>query len=156
MESNDKLKEINIKNRTSYYFGDICKIEDFDLDNILIDEKSYENILIYNISYKSLIDSTPLHIRFDKIDGFIRVYDGTRYLVLFGSEKYDSIYDRIRYLISVKSGITYIISHDYATIKVHSYNSLPLEKTMTLRNLIINVESVWNKDKNNYYYNNYY
>ena len=29
------------------------------------------------------------------MDGFIRGYDGTRYLILFGSEKYDSIYDRI-------------------------------------------------------------
>ena len=45
------------------------------------------------------MDAKPLCIRFDKIDGFIRVYDRTRYLVLFGSEKYDSIYNRIRYLI---------------------------------------------------------
>ena len=73
MESNDKLKEIDIKNCTCYYFDDISKVKDFDLDNILIDKKSYENILVYNISYKSLIDSTPLRIRFDKIDGFIRV-----------------------------------------------------------------------------------
>ena len=39
---------------------------DFDLDNILIDEKSHENILIYDISYKTLIGSKPLQIRFDK------------------------------------------------------------------------------------------
>ena len=38
MESNDKLKEINVKNRVFYYFDDIIKIEDFDLDNILVDE----------------------------------------------------------------------------------------------------------------------
>ena len=55
----------------------MIKIEDFDLDNILIDEKSYEIILFCNISYKSLIDSKSLRIIFDKIDGFIRVYDGT-------------------------------------------------------------------------------
>ena len=47
------------------------KIEDFDLDNVLVDEKSYENILVYNISYKNLIVAKSLHIRFDKIDGFI-------------------------------------------------------------------------------------
>ena len=41
-----------------------------------------------------------LHIRFDKIDGFIRIYDGTRHLGLSGSEKYDAIYNRIRYLIT--------------------------------------------------------
>ena len=112
-------------------------LKDFVLDNILTDKKPYENILVYNISDKSLIDSRCLYIRFNKIDGFIRVYDGTRYLVLFGSEKYDSIYDRIRYLISAKSEITYIISHNYAIIKVDSYDSLPLEKTMTFHNVII-------------------
>ena len=57
---------------------DIIEIEDFDPDNILIDENSYENILVYNNLRKSLIDCKPLRIRFDKIDGFIRVYDGTR------------------------------------------------------------------------------
>ena len=39
MDSNDELKEIDIKNRTCYYFDDIIKFENFDLDNILIDEK---------------------------------------------------------------------------------------------------------------------
>ena len=73
MGSNDKLKEIDIKNYTCYYFDDIIKTEDFDLDNILIYEKSYENISVYNISYKSLIDSKSLRITFDKIDGIIRV-----------------------------------------------------------------------------------
>ena len=96
MESNDKLKEIDIINDTCYYFDDIIKTEDFDPDNILMDEESYERILVYNISYKSLNDSKPLCIRFDKIDGFSRVYDGTRYLVLFGSERYNSICNRIR------------------------------------------------------------
>ena len=45
MESNE-LKKVCIENRTCYYFDDILELEDFDLDNILIDEKSHENILI--------------------------------------------------------------------------------------------------------------
>ena len=85
--------------------------------------KNRMKILFYNILYKILIDSKPLRTRFDKIDGYIRVYDGARHLVLFGSEKYDFIYKRIRYLISVKCGITYNISHNYAKIKVDSYES---------------------------------
>ena len=97
-----------------------------------------------------MIDAKPFHIRFDKIDGFIRIYDGTKYLVLFGSGKYDFIYNR---LIIVKSGITYVISHNYAKIKVDSYDSLPLEKTMTFRNVIKLIKSFFNKDENNYYYN---
>ena len=103
MESNDKLKEINIKNR-SYYFDGIIKIEDFDFDNILLVEKSYRNILIYDISYKVLIGAKPLRVRFDTVDKFITVYDGAKYLVLFGSVKYNAIKNRIRYLISRKSG----------------------------------------------------
>ena len=34
----------------------------------------------------------------------LRVYDGTGYLVLFSTEKYDGIYKKIRYLISIKKG----------------------------------------------------
>ena len=55
MQSNNKLKEINIKKHTCYYFDDIVKFKDVDLDDILIDEKSYKNILVYNISYKTLV-----------------------------------------------------------------------------------------------------
>ena len=44
----------------------------------------------------------PLRIRFDDRDGFIKIYDGIRYLILFGSIPYDAIYNRIRYLISEK------------------------------------------------------
>ena len=45
----------------------MIKNEDFDLHNILTDEKSYENILVYNILHKIFIDSKPLRIRFNKI-----------------------------------------------------------------------------------------
>ena len=38
MDSNNKLKEIDIKNRVWYYFNDIIKFGDFYLDNILISE----------------------------------------------------------------------------------------------------------------------
>ena len=50
MESNDKLNGFDIKDRTGYCFDDTIKIKDFYLDNILKDEKSYKNILVYNIS----------------------------------------------------------------------------------------------------------
>ena len=80
--------------------------------------------MVYNISYCV----KPLHIRFDKVHGFIRVYDGTRYLTLFEAGKYCATFNRIRYLIGVKSGVTYVISHNYEKIKINSYDSLPLEK----------------------------
>ena len=91
---NNKFKLV--ENRTCYYSNNIIRLEDFDIDNILMDEKSHTNTLISDISYKTLT----------------------------GSE-----------------------------IKFHSYHSLPIEKTMTLHNVIIIIKSVLNKDKNHYYYN---
>ena len=82
MDSDDELREIDIKNCRYYYFGDMIKIEDFDINKIFIDEKPLENVFLYNISSKSLVDSKPLCVTLDKIDGFVRVYDGTRILVI--------------------------------------------------------------------------
>ena len=140
----NNLKETNIENGTCYYFHDLIQIEDFTPDIILIDEKSYENILVYKISYKSLIDSRPFRIRFDKLDGFIRVYDWTKCFVLFGSEKDDFIYNRITYLIGIKSGITYVTSHNYAKIKIDSFDSSPL-KNNDIHSVTVHIKSVWNK-----------
>ena len=63
-------------------------------------------------------------------------------------------FNKIGHLISQKVvGITYVISHNYARIKVDIYDSLPLEKTLTLHNVIILIKSVFNKTQNHYYHN---
>ena len=135
---NYEFRKVQIKNCKWHYFDDIIKLE-------VVDEKSHENILVYDISYATLIDSKLLCIRFDKIDGFIRIYDRTRYLTLFGSGKY-VFYNRIRYLVSQKSGITYIFSH-FTKMSIDYYDSLTIEKRLTLCNIIIHIKAVLNKDK---------
>ena len=105
--------------------------------------------MIFDISYKTFIGSKPLCIRFYEIDEFIRIYDGTRNLALFGSEEYNAISNRIIYLISLKSGVTYIFSHYFGKIKV---DFLSIEKILSLHNVIMLIKSVLNKDKNHYYY----
>ena len=97
-----RIKKNDIENCTCFYFENIIKIEGFDLDNILIDEKPYENILVYDISHNTWTGTKPLCIRFDKLDLFVKVFDGARYLVSFGGEKYDLVSNRIRYFIGVK------------------------------------------------------
>ena len=72
----------------------------------------------------------PLHIWFDKVHGFFKVYDGARSLLLFSSKRYDAIYDRIRNFISQKWGITYSTDHDFGRMKIDSYNFLPIEKNI--------------------------
>ena len=65
MESKDKLKEIDIKNCMCYYFDDMIRFWDWDIEfnDILLDKKSYEtseNILVYDISYKTPMGEKPL------------------------------------------------------------------------------------------------
>ena len=72
--------------------------------------------------------------------------------MLLGPKKYDALYNRIRFLISQKSGITYIFSHYIAKIEVDSYDFLPIEKRLNLHNVIMYIKSVLNKDKNHYCY----
>ena len=112
--------------------------------------------MIQNTLCKTFIGAKPLHIRFEKIDGFIKIYDGTKYLILSGperSERYDEIYDSIKYIISEKSDITYSISHNFTKMKVDSSDPFLLEKTMTFHDVIMLIKSVFNTDKNSYFYN---
>ena len=73
MESTNKLKETDFKNRMCCYFDSVTRFwnRDIEFRDILLDEKSYEtseNILSYDISYKTSIGAKPLRIRFHKID----------------------------------------------------------------------------------------
>ena len=47
---------------------------------------------------------------------------------------------------------TKVFSHDYAKIKIDSYDSLCLEKTLNLHNVKTLIKSVFNKDENHCYY----
>ena len=122
---NHKLKETNLKNRACYYFDDI-NINDLDLDKIYIHEKSYENILINGVAYKTPYGTNPLGIVFDKVDGYIRKYDKSRYLaLLYSNEKNERIFDRIIYLIMLKSIISDVYSHRYTKTNINSDDNLP-------------------------------
>ena len=60
--NSNKLGKTDIKNRLFYYFGDINikwllsltgNIKSLNLDNFSSNVKSYENILIYDVAYKT-------------------------------------------------------------------------------------------------------
>ena len=88
----------------------------------------------------------------DKADVFVRVCDGTMYFVIIDPEKYDSIDGRFRFLISLKSGIMYLVSHNYVRIKRDLYDALALENALSLHYVIILLKSVFNKNQNYYDY----
>ena len=128
MGSNYELKRTD--NRTCYFCDDIIKTEDFDFYNIFKDEKSYENVLVYNISYKTLFGAKPLRIK--KSTNHMDLLEFMMELLLLFS-------------------IAHVFSQSHASVKVYSYDSLPL--TLTFHNVLIHIKSVFNKDQNHYYYN---
>ena len=53
------LKQIDIKNRTYYFYNDMINIKKFDSNLLKINKKSYKDVGIYNIGYITIkkIDS---------------------------------------------------------------------------------------------------
>ena len=49
-----EVKEINIKNRTYFYFDDMIDRRNFHLDLLKVDKKSYKDIDIYYIGYNTI------------------------------------------------------------------------------------------------------
>ena len=88
------IKEINIKNRTYYFFDDMINIKDFDPNLLKIDKKSYKNIDIYYIGYITMKDSdyvkiksvNPLYLIINEVDGYIKEKNGNKYLIFNSAE----------------------------------------------------------------------
>ena len=60
----EKFKQINIKNRSSYFCDDMINIKNFHSNLIKIDRKSYKDIDIYYIGYikiKKFSDCENVH-----------------------------------------------------------------------------------------------
>ena len=62
---------------------------------------------------------------------------------------FDKICDRIKYLITEKSGVTNSIDHNVRKIRIDSYDSWPIEKILTLHDITELIKSVVYKNKNN-------
>ena len=70
-----KVKQINIKNRTYYFYYDQINLKDFDARLWKVDKKNYKEIDIYYIGYvtfkkiancKNINRVNPLHLTIDK------------------------------------------------------------------------------------------
>ena len=77
------IKQMNIKNRTYYFYNNLINIKDFHSSLLKLDKKSSKNITIYYIRYVTKkpeykIDSVyPLYLFVD--DGFIEEKEENKY-----------------------------------------------------------------------------
>ena len=76
-----KVKELNIKNRTYYYFNDIINIKDFHSNLLRIDKKQYKDIDIYYIGHitikkfddcENINSVSPLYLMIHSATGYFK------------------------------------------------------------------------------------
>ena len=93
-----------------YYFHDEINGSKINFSNILLNKKLYENISVYNSSYKTPTGPKSLCVRFDKIDEFIISHDGKiKHFILFHYGLFNKICDKVKYLMSRKSGLQIVL-----------------------------------------------
>ena len=91
----NKVKDVDIKNRTYYFFNDMINIKNFDLNNIKLDEESYKNILIQYIGHVKMKDwkyikiysVNPLYLLFNKLNEYFEEINENKYLTLVPSNE---------------------------------------------------------------------
>ena len=89
-------KQINIKNRTYYFYNDIIDIENFDAKLLKIDKKSYKDIDIFNIGYvtkkkigncMNINSVNPLYLGITRVNGYIEEKDKDKNLVFHSTDE---------------------------------------------------------------------
>ena len=84
------LKQINIRNRTYYFYINIIDIEEFNLSLLKIDKKSYKDIDIYYIGYitikkigdcENIYSVNTLYLLVNHASGYIEEKNGNKYLI---------------------------------------------------------------------------
>ena len=85
-----ETKQIDIKNRTYYFYNDIIDLKDFDARLLKIDKNSNKSIGIYNIGYitnkkidncESVYTANPLYLCVYQVNGCIEEKRANKYLV---------------------------------------------------------------------------
>ena len=157
-----EIKQINIKNRTYYFYNDITDIKNFDGWLLKIDKKSYKNIGIYNIGYttikkiddcKNIRSVDPLYLLIAHVNGYIEEKAVDKYLVFDSTDenkellkKYNNAFNGIRDKVKEISRDECNYEKDYMKIKFNSDDNLPLNKPLNFHNMTITIRSVFEED----------
>ena len=85
-----EVKQIEIKNRTYYFYYDMINLKNFEPNLLKIDKKSYKNIGIYKVGYitiekiddyESIYSVNPLYLQVNLANGYIEEKNGNKYLI---------------------------------------------------------------------------
>ena len=85
-----KVKQIEIKNRTYYFYNDMINLKNFESNLLKIDKKHYKGIDIYYIGYitikkigdcENIHSVNPLYLLVNHASGYIEEKNGNKYLI---------------------------------------------------------------------------
>ena len=91
-----EVKQINIKNRTYYFYNDIINLKNFESKLLKIDKKSYKNIGIYKIGYitikkiddcENIYGVNPLYLLINHASEYIEEKDANKYLIFDSTDE---------------------------------------------------------------------
>ena len=156
----ETTKEINIKNRTYYFYNDIINLDEFDGSKIKVDKKDFNDIDTYYLGYEhkkkiskcDVINSVnPLYLRIvDMNSQFEKDKDDACYLIISGD---DDVFKKLIYIFeSIKNKITEktwdVVKYDkdYMKIKSESNNILPEGKDVNFRIATIIIRAIFARD----------
>ena len=158
----DVVKQIDIQNRTYYFYNDIINVKNFDPVLLKIDKISCKDIGIYNIGHitikkiddcESICSVNPLYLRVDHVNGYIEEKEANKYLVFDSTDenkellkKYNDVWNGIKNKIEEVSSGECDYEKDYMKIKFNSDDNLPLNKPLKFHNITITIRSVFEED----------
>ena len=155
-----EVKELNIKNRTYYYFNDIIDIKDFQSNLLKIDKKQYKDIDIYYIGYitiknfgdcENIRSVNPLYLIIYSATGYFKEKYGEKYLILDSTEKYDEVFSGIKKEIeTINGGKELFYEKNYARIGVNTDDDVPLNKPLKFPTLTIIIRCVFQEGEKLY------
>ena len=143
----ENVKQINIKNRTYYFFNDMINIKDFDSSLLKTDKKSYKNIDIYYIGYITIKDVddceniysiSPLYLIVNHAIEHMEEKNKNKYLVFDLTnenkevfKKYTALWDEIKNEIkTINGGKKGEYGKDFIKIKLNSDDDWQITKTL--------------------------
>ena len=145
-----KIRQINFKNRTYYFYNDIIDLKKFESNLLKIDKTLYKNIGIYNIGYitikkiddcENIYSVNPLYLLVNHANGYIEEKGVNKYLIFDSTDenkellkKYNDVWNGIKNKIEEVSSGECDYEKDYMKIKFNSDDNLPLNKPLKFHN----------------------
>ena len=152
-----KVRELNIKNQTCYFFNDMIDIRNSQPNLLKKDKKRYKDFDIYYVGYitikktencKNIHSVNPLYLIIDSATGYFKEENGEKYLILDLIEKYEEVFSGIKSEIeTINSGEKIYYEKDYSKIMVNSNDDVPLNKKLKFPTLTIVIRCISQNSK---------